>query len=94
METGLNVRWHLLVLELSGSHSKAEFCTVVKRLQDARQETRSVFVQWVSAYSRERFQRLVLSARKVLGELVGLRVKCRSQATKRTSRRWSACASY
>lgn len=71
LETAVNIRWHLIVLELPGIYAnKTEFCSVIGKLVDIKQEIRDTFIKWLNEYTKERFQRLVRNVKRVLNDLV------------------------
>lgn len=73
LETRLNVRWLLIVLELPGVYSMKNMlllCRVLDKLIGVKKETEDVFLKWVDEYSKERFRRLVLNLRGILANLV------------------------
>jgi len=71
LETAVNIRWHLVVLELPGIYcNKMDFCSVIGKLVGIKQEIRDIFVQWLNEYSKERFLKLIRNVKKVLADLV------------------------
>jgi hypothetical protein len=78
LETKLNVRWLLIVLELPGIYDTKNMlllCRVLDKLIGIKKETADVFLNWVNEYSKERFSRLVIGLRNILANLVMLFIK-------------------
>ena len=78
METALNIRWFLLVLELPGVYDKKNMLLLSRMLDkslDIKRETAEILITWVNEYSKERFQKLVISLREILAELVVFKVR-------------------
>ena len=73
LETRLNVRWLLIILELPGIYDNKNMlllCRVLDKLIGIKKETAEIFLNWVNEYSKERFTRLVISLRNILDNLV------------------------
>lgn len=75
LETKLNIRWLLIVLELPGIYDTKNMlllCRILDKLIGIQKETADIFLKWVNEYSKERFTRLVISLKNILANLVTL----------------------
>lgn len=75
IETALNIRWVLIVLELPGIYEPKSFTLisqVLDKLMNIKKDTESLLINWINQYSKEQFTRLTFNLRKVLNDLVTL----------------------
>lgn len=73
LETKLNVRWLLIVLELPGVYDTRHMlllCRILDKLIGIQKETADILLQWINEYSKERFKRLVFNLKIILANLV------------------------
>ena len=73
LETKLNIRWLLIVLEIPNIYDNKHMlllCRVLDKLIGIKKETAEILLQWINEYSKERFKRLVFNLRDILANLV------------------------
>lgn len=73
LETALNVRWLLIVLEFPGIYDAKNMLLLYRVLDKAvgiRKDTEERILMWVNEYSEERFRRVANNLKRILNTIV------------------------
>lgn len=75
LETALNVRWFLVLLELPGTFSARKvplLSHLLDKLEGVRNDTMNLLFRWMCGYAKEQLKRLVANCNSAFSFLVSL----------------------